>query len=135
MGIRETRRIVGRKILKKDVLNEGKIAEDTIALAAYNIDIHHGNDVGIELKGVDRAFGIPYGCLLSKDIEGLIMSGRCISVDSFIFGSTRVMGTCMAIGEAAGTSAGLVIKNGCSPSEVSVEELRNQLLKNGAILS
>lgn len=135
LGIRETRRIVGRKILKKDVLNEGKIAEDTIALAAYNIDIHDGNDVGVEIIRVDRAFGIPYGCLLSKDIEGLIMSGRCISVDSFIFGSTRVMGTCMAVGEAAGTSAGLAIKNGCSPSEVSVEDLRSQLLKNGAILS
>jgi len=135
LGIRETRRIVGRKILKKDVINEEKIAEDTIALAAYNIDIHDGNDIGIELKSVDRAFGIPYGCLLSKDMEGLIMSGRCISVDNFIFGSTRVMGTCMAVGEAAGTSAGLAIKNGCSPSELSVEELRNQLLKNGAILS
>jgi len=135
LGVRETRRIVGRKILKKDVLNEGKIAEDTIALAAYNIDIHHGKDAGLDMTSVDKAFGIPYDCLLSKDIEGLIMSGRCISVDSFIFGSTRVMGTCMAVGEAAGTSAGLAIKNGCSPSEVSVEDLRNQLLKNGAILS
>jgi len=63
------------------------------------------------------------------------MSGRCISVDNYVFGSTRIMGTCMAVGEAAGTSAGLAIKNGCSPSEVSVEDLRNQLLKNGAILS
>lgn len=63
------------------------------------------------------------------------MSGLCISVDSYIFGYTRVMGPCMAIWEAAGTSAGLAIKNGCSPSEVSVEDLRNQLLKNGAILS
>lgn len=50
LEIRETRRIVGRKIFKKDVLNEGKIAEDTIALAAHNIDIHHGNDVGLNLK-------------------------------------------------------------------------------------
>jgi len=135
LGVRETRRIVGRKILKKDVLNEGKIAKDSIALAAYNIDIHHGKDAGLDMINVNKAFGIPYDCLLSKDIEGLIMSGRCISVDNFIFGSTRVMGTCMAIGEAAGTSAGLAIKNGCSPSEVSVEDLRNQLLKNGAILS
>ena len=93
LGVRETRRIVGRKILKKDVLNEGEIAKDSIALAAYNIDIHNGNDVGIELISLDRAFGIPYGCLLSKDIENLIMSGRCISIDSFIFGSTRAMGT------------------------------------------
>ena len=40
----------------------------------------------------------------------------------------------MAIGEAAGTSAGLAIKSSCSPSKVSVEELRNQLLKNDAVI-
>jgi len=135
LEIRETRRIVGRKNFKKDVLNEGKITEDTIALAAHNIDIHHRNDVGVKFKSVDRAFGIPYSCLLSKDIKGLIMSGLCISADNYVFGSTRIIGMCMAIGEAAGTSAGLAIKNGCSPSKISVEDLRNQLLKNGAILS
>ena len=134
LGIRETRRIVGRKILKKDVLTEGEIAKDTIALAAYNVDIHQGKSMSINFISVNKAFGIPYGCLLSHDIDNLILSGRCISVDSFIFGSTRVMGTCMAIGEAAGTSAGLAIKSSCSPSKVSVEELRNQLLKNDAVI-
>lgn len=109
LGIRETRRIEGKKIPKKEVLNECKIAEDTITLAPYNIDIHHGNNIGTEQKSINKAFGIPYGCLLSKDIDGLIMSGRCISVDSYIYGSTRVIGTCMAIGEAADTAAGLAI--------------------------
>lgn len=135
LGIRETRRIVGKQILKKDILDTGNITEDTIALAAYNIDIHQGNGIGLNIKKVEHAFGIPYGCLVSRDIRGLIMSGRCISVDDYIYGSTRVMGTSMAVGEAAGLAAAMALKSNVEPGEISVKDLRKNLIKAGAILT
>jgi hypothetical protein len=78
-------------------------------------------------------YGISYGCTISKDIDGLMMSGRCISVDAVSFGSTRVMPTCMAVG--VGIAAALAVKHGVSPRNVDVKELREKLIHYGAILS
>jgi len=50
---------------------------------------------------------IPRGCLRSRAIGNLFATGRCISASSRALSSTRVMGTCMALGEAAGSQAAL----------------------------
>ena len=64
-----------------------------------------------------------------------MMVGRCISVDNLVFGSTRVMGTCLPVGEAAGVGAALAAGAGCCPADVDAAAIRAQLAKNGAILS
>lgn len=135
IGIRETRRIVGEKMLDKDDVIAGTIPEDTIALGSYIIDIHSGDGNKTYIKNLDGPYGISYGCTVSKDIDGLMMSGRCISVDAVSFGSTRVMPTCMAVGDGAGIAAALAVKHGVSPKDVDVKELREKLINYGAILS
>jgi hypothetical protein len=55
--------------------------------------------------GGDGCYGIPEVCQKSRDIGNLFMAGRCISVTGEALGSTRVMGTCLALGEAAGRMA------------------------------
>ena len=103
-------------------------------MAGYNVDIHVPGTERLYLQPVERAIGVPYGCLVSKDIEGLMMCGRCISVDGDIYGLTRVMGVCIGEGEAAGTAAALAVKNGVTPANVDVNELRAELINNGGIL-
>jgi hypothetical protein len=83
---------------------------------------------------VAHAVGIPYGCIVSRDVQGLMMSGRCISVDQRAFGLTRIMGTCMAVGEAAGTAAAQAVSQGVSPGQIDVGRLRATLQSNGGIL-
>lgn len=134
LGVRETRRIMGIKRLTADRIVKGEVPEDTIALGSYKIDIHSGTDDSTVFTTLEDPFGIPYGCLVCRDIEGLMLSGRCISVDAEVLGSTRVMPTCMAVGEAAGVGAALAVKNNILPSEVNVSEVREILLKNRAIL-
>ncbi len=134
MGSRESNRIVGRRTVTQAMLEALEIPEDTIALAGYNVDIHSATDASLDVRPVEHAIGIPYGCLLPTDIEGLIMSGRTISVDQIPFAMTRVMGPCLAVGHAAGVAAGLAVKNGLLPSQVDVAELRAELVKDGAIL-
>lgn len=135
LGIRETRRIKGMKTLTVDDMLSNKIPEDAICLGAYNIDIHHGAEETIKLTSLEKPYGIPYGCLVSKDIEGLLMSGRCISVDTQVYGSMRIMGTCMAIGEAAGVAAALSVSKGCMPSELAYQAVTDTLKNSGAILA
>jgi hypothetical protein len=134
LGIRETRRIVGRKMLAvKDAL-AASVPEDTIALAAYFIDIHSSKDFTSRNTRIDQPFGIPYHCLVSGTCDNLMMAGRCISVDNIVFGSTRVMATCMAVGEAAGVGAALAVKRGIGPADVDHREVRSELEKRGAVL-
>ena len=135
LGIRETRRIVGKKMLLLNQASAGSVPEDTIALAAYPIDIHSSKDFTSKFYKIDKPYGIPYLCLVSETIDNLMMTGRCISVDPYVFGSTRVMGTCLPVGEAAGVGAALAIRDQCSPDAVDVAAIRKILAKNGAILS
>lgn len=135
IGVRETRRILGKKMLHKDKVINGEVPSDTIGLGSYIIDIHNGEGNGTYIKTLDEPYGIPYGCTIAADIDGLMLSGRCISVDAVVFGSSRVMSTCMAVGQGVGVGAALAIKHGISPSDVDTDEIRSILLQQGAILS
>ena len=134
IGIRETRRIIGGRTLCLEQALAGSIADDSIALAAYFIDIHSSKDFTSNGMKVKTPYGIPYLCLVGKSYDNLLMTGRCISVDRMVFGSIRVMGTCLAIGEAAGTGAALAIRKKCNPGEVSASDIRRILIENGGIL-
>lgn len=135
IGVRESRRIMGvRKLTGQDCI-DGKVPEDSIALYSYFIDIHNGAGEGTYTKTIEEPYGVPYGCMVAKSIDGLMMAGRCASVDAIAFGSTRIMTLCMAMGEAAGIGAALAIQKGISPKDVDVREVRAILKANGGILS
>lgn len=135
LGVRETRRFAGIKRLEIESAFNGSVPEDTIALSGYKIDIHCGDSLKTEFKTVQEPFGIPYGCLVSKDLENLLFAGRCISTDARIIGSTRVMPTCMAMGQAAGTAISQCVKDNTLPANANVSAIREILVKDGAILT
>ena len=134
MGIRETRRFSGIRTLTEEEVVAGKINDETIGIGSYIIDIHMGDGSGTIVKKIP-AYGLPYGITVSRDIEGLMFSGRCCSMDAVVMSSARVMPICMAIGEGAGVGAALAVKHGISPRDVDIEELRSILKKNGALLA
>ncbi|MBQ1208185.1 MAG: FAD-dependent oxidoreductase [Lachnospiraceae bacterium] len=134
LGIRESRRFSGiRQLTESDVVN-GVFNEETIGIGSYCVDIHAGDGLSTIFTKIP-AYGIPYGITVSDEIEGLMFAGRCASMDAVAMSSARVMPICMAIGEAAGVGAALAIKQGISPREVDVTQVRKTLLDAGAILS
>lgn len=133
MGIRETRRFRGIAQLTEDDVVNGRIGDDTIGLAAYIIDIHAGDGSGTICKKVPT-YGLPYGITCSADIKNLMFSGRCASMDAVALSSARVMPPLMAIGEGAGVGAALAIKQGITPGEVDVQEVREILRANNVML-
>jgi hypothetical protein len=48
---------------------------------------------------------IPLRALISKDFDNLLMAGRCISASQEAQGALRVIGTSLAVGQAAGLAA------------------------------
>ena len=75
-------------------------------------------------------YGIPYGVLYSENISNLMFAGRNISATHMGMSSTRVMGTCAMLGQAAGVAASMALRLGVDPSAVSghIVELQNRLM-------
>jgi len=134
LGVRETRRFKGISTLTGDMLLDGVIGDDSIALGAYKIDIHSGTDRNTLFKTVKEPFGIPYGCLVSAEIDNMMFAGRCASMDAAALASVRVMPQCMSMGQAAGLAASMALSENKLPREVDVQALRKLLLKQDAVL-
>lgn len=135
LGIRETRRIVGKYIMtKEDVLNCGRF-EDAIAVASYPLDLHHPEGGGCTLQWCGDCYDIPYRSLVPLKVENLLVAGRSISTTHEAMSAIRVMAPCMAMGEAAGRAAAMAVKKGVSPSKIIVDELQKELLTKGAYLN
>lgn len=131
LGVRETRHFEGVYRLTRQEMYSDYVRENAIAQSAYNIDIHSGVKDHIDLTPISKPFGIPYGCLVPRDMNGLLLSGRTISVDTETYASVRVMGPCIAVGEATGEAAAMAIDQDCEVRDVDVQELRERLRQNG----
>lgn len=137
LGIRESRRIRGEYVLTSDdVLNCAKFP-DGICRAAFPIDIHdlteHDRNPMLIVRCGDH-YEIPYRCLVPCAIDNLLLAGRCISGTHEAHGSYRVMGTCMAVGQAAGTAAVLAIRRGVIPKRLDGALVRQALIESGVTL-
>ena len=135
LGVRETRRFKGiRRVNGQDAV-QGLVPEDSICLVSYKIDIHSGTDTGLLFTDIEEPYGIPYGCLVSAEMDNLLFAGRCISCDALSYGSLRVIPFCLAMGQAAAVGACVADANGVVPAEADVAEIRRILLEQKAILS
>ncbi len=135
IGIRETRRIVGKYVLTSDDILGCRRFDDSIAVASYPLDIHHPEGGGCTLTWCGDCYDIPYRSLIPEKIENLIVAGRCISSTHEAMSAIRVMAPCMAMGEAAGRAAKLSVRDNVKPSSLNVAKLREELIATGAYLN
>lgn len=134
-GVRESYHIVGLYELQKDDILTPKAFPDTIAKGAHVIDIHASdsneqNDLVIPRQ----EYNVPFRCLVPQGSVNLVTAGRCLSADGPGFGSVRVMATCMAMGQGAGTAAALASRHGYSMSAMDFTHLRETLVAQGAVV-
>lgn len=129
LGIRESRRIMGEYLLTKEHIFDYVKSPDDIAYCAYKIDIHSPSGQGTLIKDLDKNqyYGIPYRCLIPKNVSNLLIAGRSISSTHEAHSSLRIQPTCYAIGEAAGVGAALCVKNNGNVRDVDFTEIRNKL--------
>ncbi|MHB8770262.1 MAG: FAD-dependent oxidoreductase [Syntrophales bacterium] len=134
LGIRETRRMIGEYILSdRDVRSEARF-DDAIGLSNCPIDIHDPAGDKAVMDNVGGGYGIPYRCLVPRDVDGLLLAGRCISVDHVAFGSTRNLPVCGMTGEAAAVAAVYAATQGVEPRKIDVAAVQRQLSKFGVVL-
>lgn len=136
VGIRESRRIVGRYTLTREDVLQARHFDDAVARSAYPIDLHNpsGSGTATHRLAPGESYEIPYRCLLPINREGLLVAGRCISTTHEALASTRLTPTVMTLGQAAGTAAALSCRRQVPVSAVAPSELRAQLIADGVPL-
>lgn len=137
IGVRETRHIEGCYTLTGEDAYEGRKFEDVVTRGYFPIDLHNpdgkeGYGNGGVWQVLKDTFDIPYRCLVPKHIDGLLLSGRCISGTSEAHGSYRTQGGIMGIGQAAGVAAALCVKNKVQPRQQDYKEIQQTLIGLGA---
>ncbi len=129
IGVRDTRHIIGEQTLTgKDILDRRRFPD----VVAYNT------------KGGFPANDIPYGCLVPKGVENLLVAGNCLSV---IPGSTQMglqlgsfnnlkdIPTMWTTGEAAGVAAALSARCHVAPRKLDPRVIQEHLRGCGALIS
>ena len=110
---REGIRLAGQWELDETSLVAARKFSDGVARSAWPIEFWGPSDAVPRYSyPPDGDYAdIPARCLRSRAIANLFAGGRCISASSRALASTRVMGTCMALGEAAGLQAALFVNS------------------------
>jgi hypothetical protein len=136
VGIRESRRIVGRYTLTRDDVLQARRFEDAVARSAYPIDVHNpsGSGTSTQRLAPGASYEIPYRTLVPVNREELLVAGRCISTTHEALASTRLTPTVMTLGQAAGTAAALACARGVRVADIDTNELRGQLVADGVDL-
>lgn len=127
IGTREARRIHGRYSVTDEDLKNGARFEDGICRVTFGIDVHStdpGKTKAIEEKPFkSQPYDIPLRSLMAKDVDGLVLAGRCISGGFIAHSSYRVTGNSVAMGEAAGVVCAVAAREKVLPHEVPFGEL------------
>jgi hypothetical protein len=133
IGVRESRRILGDVVLSAEDVLSARSWDDQIALCGAPIEEHHGgSDTHWTYVPDGKSYGIPWRALLPRNVEGVVVAGRCFSATHDAHASARSMATCMAMGQAAGTAAALCVAQGSVPRELDPRALRARLAADGA---
>ncbi len=141
-GSRESRRIMGDYILTETDLDQGTHFADSVLAGGWPMDLHAPKGIYDDLPAsafipVTALYDIPYRCLYSRNVSNLFMAGRNISTTHIALSSTRVIGTCGAMGQAIATAAWLCKKYAYLPREVysnAIAELQQTLLADDQLI-
>ena len=134
IGIRETRRLVGRYRLLADDIAESRSFTDALGVSGWPVEKH--TSAGIEWKfPVDRGYHqLPYRCLQSAEVANLLVAGRCLSCEPDAQAAIRVSGPCFVTGQGAGTAAAISIGSSTAVASVDIAKLQQTLQSDGVFL-
>jgi glycine/D-amino acid oxidase-like deaminating enzyme len=114
VGVRQTRLLEGELVVSRADVEAGRHFPDSV--------------------GRSRGLHIPYRALVPREIDGLLVAGRCYSATPEAQAVSREVAPCMVMGQAAGTAAALAVGAGVAPRNVNIAALQAALCAQGALL-
>jgi hypothetical protein len=139
--VREGRRMMGRYVLREQDLTQDRWKPDGVATGSYGVDCHvvqylreNGRLVPEHTRHVAcNNYDIPYRSLVPPDVENLLVP-VCVSATHVACCSLRMEPVYMMLGQAAGIASHLAISGKAPVQKVDTKQLRDLLLKEGAVL-
>ena len=122
LGVRHTRRLMGIGRIERKNWGDGTPVADEIGISP-------------SISPKFPIVSVPYGSLVPRALDGMLVAGRHISCDANSHGFMREIPQCWLTGHAAGAAAALAADSGILPREVDVAQLRKVLRSQGAHLS
>lgn len=127
LGVRETRRIEGVYTLTLEDSQEGREFEDVVARRYGTIDPgglaedknYHGS--------IKSGHAYPYRCMLPKEVDPLLVAGRCASLTHLGLTVCKSMGNMMGIGQAAGVAAAIAAETNVTPRNLDIKAVQARL--------
>lgn len=117
---RMTRRLEGRIVLQES--DNRRWFDDALGMTG-------------DWRKAGPVYFLPLGCLAGAVNDNLLTAGRCISADGPAWDVTRVIPTCAATGEAAGTAAALAARTTDGRvSRLAVPALQEHLRQQGVLI-
>ena len=114
IGVRHARRLVG---------------VDSVTREDWASGVARPDEVGVSpsLSPKFPNVSVPYGCLVPRSLDGLLVAGRAVSCDATSHSFLREIPQCWLTGQAAGTAAALAVAQRVTPRNVSIERLQAEL--------
>jgi len=128
IGVRDGRRILGRFTTQKEDLIKGARYDDGVVRVTFGVDVHattadHNRKAPIHATDIKvKPYDIPLRAMIAKDVDGLMMAGRCISGDFIAHSSYRVTGNAVGMGEGVGVIGAIAALSKRLPHEVPWSE-------------
>lgn len=134
VGVRETYRVLGERVLSVDDYRTGRIFDDSLCYSYYPTDLHDMNGLETIQQKEGVAPTIPLSALTPKGAENILVAGRCVSSDRLANSALRVQASCMAMGQVAGCVSALASLSNKKNSEVDLTLIKKTLIKHKAIV-
>ncbi|MGH8520070.1 MAG: FAD-dependent oxidoreductase [Gammaproteobacteria bacterium] len=121
VGIRESRRVRGEITITGEAVLRGLDTPDCVAFGTWPMELRE-KPTGPRWRYPedDRPTQIPLGALKVALVANLWTAGRCLSCDHEAQAALRVIGTCLATGQAAGLAAAWQATHGVPPNAADV---------------
>lgn len=136
IGVRESRMIEARHVLTGEELLACTHFPDSIAAGNYDIDIHSPDGTGTSHNFLPEGvyYTIPYRSLLPRELDNLLVAGRCLGATHEAQAAVRIMPICTCMGEAAGVAAAIAREDGVVVAGIDTDKLRTRLVARGAFV-
>ncbi|MFP4057005.1 MAG: FAD-dependent oxidoreductase [Candidatus Brocadiia bacterium] len=116
---RTTRRICGQATMSDG--GHGRRVADSVGLAP-------------DWRKAGCVWEVPWGALLPRQVEGLLVAGRCISSEGDAWQVMRVIPPAALTGQVAGLAAALAVGQDTAPAQLDAADLQEALRSKGMLL-
>jgi len=106
---RMTRMIRGLETVRADAVN--RRCDTSVGMIA-------------DCRKVDAVWEVPYGSLLPKGVEGLLVVGRCSSAEGYAWQVTRLIPAAALTGQVAGIAAQLALAGRTAPDRLEAKDVQ-----------